>query len=376
MRLRESAALLATLCTLLLTACAHVEAPTGGEEDREPPQLIGVRPDSLATVAPSREPVAFVFDERLSEQGIDNAVMVSPRTSPIQVSRRGNELRVNLRGGWEPDRIYHVTLRPTLQDLFNNRLQQAIQLVFSTGPEIPETLLTGTVIDRITGRPELDVRVEAIRRADSLVYAFPTDSAGRFSLGRIPTGDYQVRAYRDLNRDRALDSFEPRDTASATVAAGESVNVELSLVMPDTTPPAVASASVGRGGMIELLFDDHLDPQQVISPEQVSITAPDGTVVPVSRVAVGRLEPRADEAGLEVDTVAAPAPPAQPARPPAGRQAQGPEEGLPSQTLVVEPATPLAPGTEYRIRVDGVRNIVGLIGGGEATFTTAAAPPP
>jgi hypothetical protein len=357
---------------LLIAACAHVEPPPGGEEDRTPPVLVAVTPDSLAVVAAFRDPVVFSFDERIAEQGVQDVAIVSPRTSEVQVSRRGGDLRVSLREGWHAGQIYHVTLRPTLQDLWNNRLPAPVRVVFSTGPAIPDTHLSGTVVDRITGRPEVDVRVEAIRTTDSLVYALPTDSAGAFTFRQIPEGQYRVRALRDLNRNRVLDAFEPRDTAAATVAAADSGRVQLAIVMPDSTPPAVASARLAAA-QIEVVFDDHLDPDQVISPGEIQILAPDGTQIPVARASVGRLE-RSDTT-TAADTAGAPVTPRQPTARPATAAGPAQTPRLPSQNLAIEPATPLAPNTEYRVRVERVRNVVGLAGGGEATVTTPAAAP-
>jgi hypothetical protein len=339
-----------SLAVALLTGCAHVEAPPGGPEDRTAPTLVSTQPDTLAVVPPFAGPVILAFDERLSERGLEESVLVSPLTSPPVVDHRGNQIRVSLRRGWVAGQVYQITVLPGVQDLWNNRIAQPITLVFSTGPAIPNTRLAGSVVDRITGRPEIGQRVEAVRQADSLVYATATDSAGAFLFSRIPAGPYQIRAFRDLNRNRTLDDYEPFDVAAVTVTAGatEVPAVRLAIAPPDTTPPVVASASVS-GTAIQVQFDDYLDPAQPVTPAQVQITGPGGQAVAVSSVRIGQ------ERGAPADTAAA------------GR--------LPSQTLSVEPAAALTPRAEYRIRVTGIRNIRGLTGGGEATFRAPAAAP-
>jgi hypothetical protein len=369
----------AILLLAVAGACAHVEAPRGGPDMRDTLRLAAVLPDSLAVVPDLRGPVVFAFERRLSERGLDDAVLVSPRTSPVVVGHRGRELRVALREGWAPGHIYMVTVTPTIQDLWNNRLLEPVTHVFSTGPAIPDTRLAGQARDRLTGRAEVDIRVEAIRQPDSLVYATRTDSAGAFVFAHVPEGPYLVRAFRDMNRNRALDPFEPFDTAVAQLAAADTAEVRLSVVMPDTTPPQVASAEIAQQ-TIQVRFDDHLDPAQELSPAQVQIIGPDGATVPVSRLAVGQLEAAREGEEDAPDAQPAPAVPPVPGGPPvpgAPRRgdAPGPQERLPSQTLSVEPAEALAPETEYRIRVEGVRNVVGLVGGGETTITTPAAAP-
>jgi hypothetical protein len=321
---------------LLLGACAHIEPPEGGAVERAPLQLLETRPGDLAVIPRYTGPVIFTFEERLSERLLEQAVSVSPQTSETRVRHRGRELRVELARGWEPNTIYHVSVAPTIQDLFGNRLAAPAEVVFSTGPALPATRLSGTVADRVTGRPERDARVEAVRAADSLVYATASDTAGAFAFRALPEGEYEVRAYRDLNRNRRLDPLEPRDQATLELRAGDTARVALRLLAPDTTPPQLVSTRVERGNL-ELTFDDHLDPEQPLSPGQVTITAGDGTLVPAARLAVGAL------------------PPAEP-RPEAERDLPR----LPARVLWIEPARALEPGGRYMVEVRGIRNLAGL----------------
>lgn len=355
MQLPARAAIL--LALLAAGACAHVEPPSGGPEDRSGPQLLVTRPDSLAVFTDHSAPVVLVFDERISERGVQDAVMVSPRTSMVRVGQRGDEIRVSLREGWEPGNIYHVTVLPEIQDLFGNRRTEPVTFVFSTGPAIPETEVAGEVSDRITGETERNIRVEAIRLADSLVYAVPTDSGGSYRFRRIPEGEYQVRAYRDLNRNRELDAFEPRDSAVVQVAAGDGVTAPLAILLPDTTAAQIASVTLAPARM-EIRFDDHLDPEQQISPGRVQIIDSRGSFLAVDVVEVGA----AAGARAEAADTATRAP-------------------RPSQTLLVRLASDAVaePGMEYRVRVQGIRNVHGLVGDAETTFTApeeAPAEPP
>jgi hypothetical protein len=370
------------LACLLLAACAHVEPPSGGPDDEMAPQLVITRPDTMAIVPGWDAPAVFVFDERISETGIDEVVSVSPRTSTVLADHGRDELRVRLRDGWVDGTIYHVIVDPEVRDLFGNELGAPLRLVFSTGPEIPDTCLDGQVIDRVTGEPETDIRVEAIRQPDSLVYAIPTDSAGAFTFAHIPEGSYLVRAFGDLNRNRELDPFEPRDSSMAAVAVGSPANARLAVLQPDSTAPRVASAAIEQGDVV-IEFDDYLDPAYVPT---VVIRRPDGGPVAVVSTVVGEMEPlpeveadtsaAAVEADIEPDIKpdAVPKPPAAPAEQADAPVADAPEP-LPSRTVTVRPAagTVLEPG-EYVVTVSGARNLWGLVGGGETTLDVD--PPP
>lgn len=353
------------LAAVATAGCARIEPPPGGPEDRDPPRLVVTRPDSLAVLPSFRGAVVFAFDERISERGVDEAVSVSPRTSPVAVDHSGDEIRVSLRRGWEAGRIYQVRVQPTIQDLFGNALAAPLEVVFSTGGAIPETRASGTVSDRITGRAEVGVRVEAIREADSLVYSTRTDSTGAWVLARFPEGRYRFRAFADANQNRELDPFEARDTAAATVAArqgGEAIG--FALLLPDSTPPAVANAQPLPAGA-EVRFDDYLLPEQGVSAAQVRLTGPGEQAVAVAAVRVGSEAPTSTGPTppdtLRADSAAAPPRPVAP--------------DLPSRSLFLSTAAPLAPDTPYRVRVTGVRNVNGLPGGGETEFRTPPARP-
>lgn len=343
-----------------LSACAHVEAPSGGPEDREPPTLLVTRPETGTVVPGWRSPVVLAFDERISERGVDQAVEVSPRTSGVVVRHSGDELRVQLREGWLPDVVYHVNVVPGLRDLFGNATQEGVRLVFSTGPAIPDNAATGRVTDRTTLEPTRDIRVEAIRATDSLVYAAVTDSAGAFRIANLPPGDYLVRAFEDMNSNRALDGFEPRDSATAAVEAEGVASVALSVVLPDSTPPQAGTARLS-GRVVTMSFDDFLDPEQPLRVEAVTVLDPAGAPVPIARAAVGELAPRPDTAAV---------PPVEPTEPETPADTVAPAR-RPSRDLVVEleEEAVLQPGAEYTITVRGIRNVVGLAGDASATFT-------
>lgn len=379
--IRSLAALAALVLGLALfgvPGCAHIEAPKGGPVDSIAPVLVAIRPDTGAVLQGWTGPVIFEFDEPLSEQGVEDAVTLSPRRGPVAVDKEGRQIRVTPRRGWMRGVIYQVEVAAGLQDRFNNRRTEPIRLVFSTGPAIPDTRATGTVTERITGNPSVQARVDAVRLGDSLVYSTQADSAGRFVFRQIPEGEYRLVAYRDNNRNRRPDRFEPRDSAAITLAAGQEPTARLAVLLPDTTPPRPGSARM-TNEWVEVRFDDYLDPDQPLSLDQVAVTGPDGAAVPLAEVRVGPPPQPRDTAGAGEDSAAAPAQ-AQPARPPSPRDTAGadttPRGPLPSQALFARPAAPLPPDTTFTVRVRDVRNVNGLAGGGEVPLRTPRRPPP
>lgn len=402
MRALAGPALLAVLAAA--AGCASPEAPPGGEPDQTPPRLVSVTPEPYAVTEPFDEPVVFEFDERLSErlQGVrrlDEAVIVSPETGVVDVERSGREVKVSLSSGWSPGHVYRIELRPVLSDLFGNVVQEPVELVFSTGPPIPETALAGIVSDRITGAAAPDVRVAATRRADSVTYVAITDTAGFFAMRFVPAGAYDVRAFQDRNRDRAADFGEPRDSAEAVLAVNDTALLAMAILPGDSTPARLLRAREPAPRRVRLVFDDYFDPYAPVDGTARIFRMPDSVAVGggelVHSHTIDDVDPGADAETMPTDTAVAGrdttgggvAPdlppgavpdlgvPADTAGPGEPAPTQQPAQPLPSQELVLIPADSLVPGAAYVVEVDGVANIAGVPGGGGAIAFVLPEPP-
>lgn len=395
----------AVAAPLLLAAvaigCAQPGSPPGGEVDRSPPRVVEVTPEPFSTTSDLRDPVVIRFNERISErlEGVrewQDAVVVSPTTSPVNVKAGRRRVEVSLVRGWEPDQVYRITIRPVFRDLFNNRRVEPIEVVFSTGAPIPEAALAGFVDNRLTGAAVPDARVEAVRRLDQVTYVALTDTAGFFSMRYLPAGAYDVRAWLDQDRNREMAAFEIQDSGNVAFGVRDTAVVELSLLRPDTTPARLARAEAIDSSKVRLVFDDYFPPGPV-DGEAYVYTIPDSTLVGEALLfhstrldslrsaeadAQARREgdpPVADSAPPPLDEQARAEEAAreQPGRGPKAQPGKRPERPpLPSQELILVAPGLLRPDSAYYVRVEGVTNINGLPGGGgSARFIMPPRPP-
>ena len=74
----------------LVLACAQPSPPPGGTPDREAPRLVSTRPEQGAIVPGLDGSVVFSFDEKLSEKGPRDPVLVSPETGRPVMERDGS----------------------------------------------------------------------------------------------------------------------------------------------------------------------------------------------------------------------------------------------------------------------------------------------
>lgn len=271
-------------------ACARIEPPPGGPPDRKPPVVVAVRPDSMAVLPDFDGEVEFVFDEVISEGGqaneglgtgdLERLVLLSPTTEVPVVQWKRNRITVRPREGWQPDRVYRVQLLPGVSDIRNNRGGREVLLTFTTGADLPDHTLTGAVYDWSTGQPARGALLEAVLTPDSLVYRGTTDSTGKFRLGPLPRGDYQVLATLDQNRNLRREAREAFD--SVRVPRDSAAVPELWMFVHDSAPPRLGVPQPIDSTSVALPFNQKLDPAQALDSAAVSVRRlPDSLAVPV-----------------------------------------------------------------------------------------------
>ena len=367
-------------------ACASASPPPGGPEDREPPRLVALTPDSNAVNVRERN-VTFRFDETINDRGggaqeLDRYFLVSPSDGNPRVSWHRSRIDVRPRNGFRANTAYTITLLPGLTDLRGNSTRAGTSVVFSTGATIPPDRIDGVVFDWIAERPAARALIEAIT-PDSVRYLAQSDSVGRFTVGPLPPGSYLVRAIIDANSNRALDRSEPFDTAR--VVAPQAGGLELRTIARDTLPARISSVAVSDSLSLRVTFDRYLDPDQPPPATAFRLVASDSTVIPV----LAALSPRAEQAEVtarqqatvdslrRADSLAGkpllPKPAIVERRPASGSSPSAPP---PYTTVLLRIARPLAPITTHRLRVSAVRSLSRREETSERTFTTPRAPAP
>jgi hypothetical protein len=299
-------------------------------------------------------------------------------------------------GGWAGNQVYRVVVLPGVSDRFGNARKEPAEVIFSTGPPIQNTALAGLIMDRLTGRRATNGAVEAIRRLDSAAYTASSDTSGFFALRYLPAGVYDVSAFGDQNNNRRRDPSEPFSPPRAvSLGATDTATVELVILPADTTGPRLLRATLMDSLHVTLTFDDAIDVDGGLAGGTVDVVrASDSVPVqggrfqqlkniyqrnvppPTARpVALPGDTTKRDSAAIRADSIrAAAAEAAIRQRPVAARDTTS----LPDREVVLTLTVPLEPGTKYRVRAAGYKNVNGLTGGGTVEFDTPrrAAPPP
>jgi hypothetical protein len=391
---------------VLVLACANIQPPPGGPPDTTPPKLASVYPESLAVLPGFKGNVEFTFNEVVSEgsspsQGrgtgdLEKLVILSPTNRYPNVGWHRRRITVRPAEGWQSNRVYRIELLPGITDVRQNRSKAETVVTFTTGAEPPHDTLSGRVFDWKGGTPAQAALIEARLEPDSLPYRALTDSAGRFSLGPLPGGEYLVYGVLDQNHNFR---FDPREAFDTVRVRPESVKVgvpELYAFVHDTLPPRIQQITPVDSVSATITFAQSLDPYlKLDSTKAVVRKLPDSTAVPVvalilhdtagamrgrepgavppldtaglrRRLDSARVRPRPDTSavrrapgdttrGLPPDSLAARLGLGTPSRPAMNRPPL-------SDRITLRVGVPWHPGDHFDVMVRGVRTVSGITG--------------
>ena len=379
-----------------MAGCASASPPPGGPEDKAPPLLVRVTPDTNA-VNVTDKVVQFYFDETINDRGtgaqeLDNFFLVSPSDGATKLSWHRSRIDISPRHGFRPNTAYTVTMLPGLADLRNNLMKTGTTVVFSTGPTIPKLKIQGVAFDWVTGAP-VHAFIEAVT-PDSVVYLAQADSSGRFTVGPLTEGSYLVRAFVDANGNRALDArSEPYDTVRVTVPV--SAPLQLLTAPRDTLPARIGTPVVSDSVTLTVPFDRLVDPNQPVTPATFRLVGSDSVEIPIIAAlspfartvadsvrakTVGDSTRRADSLAGKPLTPVFVRPAATPAAVVPGKPAPLPPPKLtvpsPFLSVTLRLGRALKPSTDYRLSTTGLRALSGRSAPSERRFSTPKPAPP
>ena len=202
-----------TVLYLLSMSCAQMGAPSGGEVDRSPPEIISISPALGATdvSVEAGGTIEVLFDEYVNVRGLGSQLLVSPPLSkPIEWRMRGKAVTFT----WLEPLIDNVTyvfqFGDAVIDLHEGNPTDDFIHAFSTGADLDTLSLSGAVVDAFSGSAMTRVRiflfdseatVDSIAKGLKPQFMGTTDEQGLFTIRYLPLGNYRVMAVDDQDRN-------------------------------------------------------------------------------------------------------------------------------------------------------------------------------
>ena len=380
------------LLVAVITACASAAPPPGGPEDKAPPQLTRVAPDTNSVNFKDKN-ASFYFDETINDRGtgaqeIDSHFLVSPSDGLPRVDWHRSRIDVRPRHGFKANTAYTITLLPGLSDLQNNVMKAGATVIFSTGPTIPAERIKGIIFDWIAERPASNAYIEAMS-ADSTVYLAQADTAGLFTIGPLNQGVYLVTGVIDANTNRALDRNESFDSVRVTVPQSATL-VELLAAPRDTLPVGISTVAVSDSMTLKVTLDRAANPAVAVAPANFRLVASDSSVVTIVATLSPLQERIADSVAQKViadstrraDSLAGkvmipiPRPDTSAAARAKAAAVIRPSRPTPFTSVTLKVGKALTPNADYRLSATGLMSITGRTRPSERRFTTPKPPPP
>ncbi len=208
------------ICLLfLLSSCATVVPPSGGEKDSSPPKLLSVIPENQ-TINFNGNSVTLFFDEFIqlkNKSEINFFPEIQPRPS---IKIKGKSIIIEFLTELKLNTTHIINFNSTIIDLNESNPLQNFQYVFSTGNMIDTCKLNGLAFDLISNQKSKDVIVglfknKLIVNYDSLVrtsspdYFVFSDQIGNYNFSNLKKGNYILYAFKDLNLSKKYEEQEP-----------------------------------------------------------------------------------------------------------------------------------------------------------------------
>ena len=201
---------------MVLSGCANIIPPTGGDRDSLPPLLLKVTPPDSSKGFNTKK-ITFTFDEYIDNpQDIFKNLMVSPNYSTIpSVETKLRTLTVTMKDTLEPNTTYYLNFGDAIKDINEGNVLHNFSYIFTTGDTFDTLQLSGKVVLAETGGIDSTLVVMLYKNgADSAVhdrarYITKLDGKGNFRFLYLPEGTYYIYVMdeRKMYSEKSLFAF-------------------------------------------------------------------------------------------------------------------------------------------------------------------------
>jgi len=216
---------------LFLGACALQKAPTGGEIDLIPPQILVTAPPNFSTNF-STQTVYITFDEYVQVKNFSSQIIVSPPLNKKpEFTLKGKTMILTFEDTLLENTTYTFSFGTSISDITEGNVQSDFKYVVSTGAFLDSMTLEGEIYDAFSGAPvesalaliyPEDTQDSALYNQLPLYYAV-TDEKGHFLIENIKDATYRGFALEDKDNNYLLSSSsEKAGFSNLALKAGSS----------------------------------------------------------------------------------------------------------------------------------------------------------
>ncbi len=198
----------------LVWGCATPTSPSGGEPDKQGPKIINIEPEPGTTNFKEQE-IEISFSEFVERNSLRQAIIIEPDIGLDYSLNWGRKsVAIEFDNKLPDSTTVLITIGTELSDTRGNEMSEPQRIAVSTGPEIDQGEIIGTVLDAQTGQGDSGDRILLYRTPVDLSqkadYLAQTDTSGQFNFTYLHQGEYKVFWVNDQNRSKIWEQERER----------------------------------------------------------------------------------------------------------------------------------------------------------------------
>lgn len=196
------------ISTILVTACASIGTPSGGDYDLDPPKVVQATPTFNSTNV-KKGKVEIIFDELIQIEKPDEKVIITPPQKNTPTIRAiNNKIAVELRDTLLPNTTYTIDFTDAIADYNEKNVLENFAISFSTGDIVDSLAISGKVLSADNLEPVSSIFVGIHEDLSDTAFTTKpflrisrTNEIGQFSIKGVAPGKYKIYALTDINRE-------------------------------------------------------------------------------------------------------------------------------------------------------------------------------
>lgn len=266
---------------VFVAGCATPSSPTGGPPDKEGPRIVETEPET-GTTNFSSESIVLHFSEFVDRGSLGQAIVLEPNIGisyDLDWGRKSVEVVFDRA---IPDSTTLIlTIDTEFKDVNGNSLSKPYKVAVSTGSEIDDGGLVGSVRSAATGQREEGDRILLYRKPVNLNekanYIASTDTSGVFEFSYLAPGEYKALWVDDRNRNKIWDQkqerAQPFQDEFVDLSKGEVDTLgAVYKVQEDTTQPSLQGVGLFSSQRMRMRFSEN-----IVLTDSTNITITDTT---------------------------------------------------------------------------------------------------
>ena len=253
--------LLPLILILLLFGCAAQGPATGGPVDKKGPVLISIQPQNGSLNISSNQKVTLIFDELLDPVSIPASIQIEFNLD-YKLKIRGRKLIIIPEKNWPENGIVRINLSRKIRDYQKNMMDKPIQLIFSTGSNIPVGVIRGDILGINTDKLiEVGLFDWPPSTQSTYIQKVEADEIGTFHFRGIENGRYALVAIEgvisDIEKQMRKKNYAMLSSSYITITSADNEKKVVMLLSEPVEKLKIISVEMQSQYSCQLTLDDN-----------------------------------------------------------------------------------------------------------------------